>query len=101
MYYIAICEDNAPQRDYEEMLIKRWAKNRKSFHYPNSNTLILSHTNEKLLLGHKTAIVGKMERANRPLSNFYVGFTILQKALSGLQSFFLLHCRKCGSKHQL
>lgn len=29
MYYIAICEDDAPQRDYEEMLIKRWAKNRK------------------------------------------------------------------------
>lgn len=30
-----------------------------SFHYPNSSTLVLSHINEKLLLGHKTAIVGK------------------------------------------
>ncbi len=30
-----------------------------SFHYPNSDTIVLSHVNEKLLLGQKTAIVGK------------------------------------------
>lgn len=30
-----------------------------SFHYPNSDTLVLSHINEKLTLGQKTAIVGQ------------------------------------------
>ncbi len=30
-----------------------------SFHYPNSDTPVLSHINEKLTLGQKTAIVGK------------------------------------------